>query len=62
MPKKKTKKAAAKRFKKTASGKLKYAKAGSSHLLGCKSRKRKRNLRRKGVTVKADEKRIVEII
>jgi large subunit ribosomal protein L35 len=62
MPKKKTKKAAAKRFKKTASGKLKYAKAGSSHLLSSKSRKRKRNLRRKGIASKADEKRITEII
>ena len=62
MPKKKTKKAAAKRFKKTASGKLKYAKAGSSHLLGSKSRKRKRNLRRKGVVGSADEKRISEVL
>ena len=33
MPKKKTNKAAAKRFKVTATGKVVYAKAGSGHLL-----------------------------
>lgn len=45
MPKVKTKKAAAKRFKVTATGKLKRMKAYKSHILTKKSSKRKRNLR-----------------
>lgn len=45
MPKMKTKRAAAKRFKKTASGELKRSKAFKSHILTKKSTKRKRNLR-----------------
>jgi large subunit ribosomal protein L35 len=58
MPKKKTNKAAAKRFKKTATGKLKYHKAGSGHLLGGKSRKRKRKLRTAGTLSKTETKRV----
>lgn len=46
MPKLKTKKAAAKRFKKTGTGKLKRMKAYKSHILTKKSAKRKRNLRK----------------
>ena len=45
MPKLKTKRAAAKRFKKTATGLLKRNKAYKSHILTKKSTKRKRNLR-----------------
>jgi len=45
MPKKKTKKGAAKRMKMSATGKISYARAGKGHLNACKSRKRKRNLR-----------------
>jgi len=45
MPKKKTKKCAAKRAKMSATGKILYTRAGKSHLNACKSRKRKRNLR-----------------
>ena len=45
MPKVKTKRAAAKRFKKTGSGQLKRMKAYKSHILTKKSAKRKRNLR-----------------
>ncbi|MBQ2679830.1 MAG: 50S ribosomal protein L35 [Firmicutes bacterium] len=45
MPKLKTKKAAAKRFKLTGSGKLKRHKSNTQHILGKKSTKRKRNLR-----------------
>ena len=58
MPKKKTNKAAAKRFKKTATGKLKYHKAGSGHLLASKSRKRKRNLRSAETLSKTETKRV----
>ncbi len=46
MPKVKTKRAAAKRFKKTGSGELKRMKAYKSHILTKKSTKRKRNLRK----------------
>jgi large subunit ribosomal protein L35 len=46
MPKIKTNRAAAKRFKKASSGKFKRNKAYASHLLGHKSAKRKRNLRK----------------
>lgn len=58
MPKKKTRKAAAKRFKKTANGKVLYAKSGTGHLLSGKTRKRKRQLRKKGVLVNGPAKRI----
>lgn len=50
MPKVKTKRAAAKRFKKTASGELKRMKAYKSHILTKKSTKRKRNLRKSTIT------------
>lgn len=46
MPKIKTKRAAAKRFHKTADGKLKRNKAYKSHILTKKTTKRKRNLRK----------------
>lgn len=46
MPKMKTHRGAAKRFKKTGSGKLKRAKAYKSHILTKKSSKTKRNLRK----------------
>ena len=45
MPKLKTRKCVAKRFKITKSGKVKRTQAGKSHILTKKSRKRKRNLR-----------------
>ena len=50
MPKVKTKRAAAKRFKKTGSGQLKRMKAYKSHILTKKSTKRKRNLRKSTLT------------
>ena len=46
MPKIKTSRAAAKRFKKTGSGQLKRMKAYKSHILTKKSTKRKRKLRK----------------
>ena len=46
MPKVKTKRAAAKRFKQTGTGKLVRHKAYKSHILTKKSTKRKRNLRK----------------
>ena len=50
MPKVKTSRAAAKRFKKTGTGQLKRMKAYKSHILTKKSAKRKRNLRHKAKT------------
>lgn len=56
MPKMKTHRGAAKRFKKTGSGKLKRANAFKSHLLTGKSAKRKRNLRKTSYVSAAQEK------
>ena len=50
MPKIKTNRAAAKRFKVTGTGKLKRNKAYKSHILTKKSPKRKRNLRQATIT------------
>lgn len=47
MPKLKTRKAVAKRFKITKKGKILRMKAGRSHILTKKTRKRKRHLRKK---------------
>ncbi|HID98430.1 MAG TPA: 50S ribosomal protein L35 [Thermodesulfobacteriaceae bacterium] len=49
MPKLKTKRSAAKRFKKTGTGKLVHNKSGKSHLLTRKTTKRKRSLRKSEV-------------
>jgi large subunit ribosomal protein L35 len=46
MPKMKTHKASKKRFRLTATGKLKRRQAGKKHLLSHKTGKRKRHLRR----------------
>ena len=61
MPKIKTNRAAAKRFKKTASGQLKRNKAYKSHILTKKSTKRKRNLR-KGTYVDPTVKKTVRTL
>lgn len=58
MPKMKTNRAAAKRFRYTGTGKLRRAKAYKSHILTKKSPKRKRNLRQMGIVDAADEGRI----
>lgn len=49
MPKIKTNRAAAKRFKKTGTGKIMFAKSHASHILTKKTRKRKRALRKQQV-------------
>ena len=49
MPKLKTNRGAAKRFKTTGSGKFRRSKAYKSHLLTGKTAKRKRNLRKSGL-------------
>lgn len=56
----KTRKAVAKRFKVTGSGKVLRARAGRRHLLSAKSAKRKRNLAKSTLVDASDEARIKE--
>ena len=61
--KKKTKKAASKRFRLTGSGKVRRNKAFKSHILTKKTSKRKRNLRRAGlIATNGEQKRIKRLI
>lgn len=62
MPKIKTCRAAAKRFKKTGTGKLVRNKAYKSHILTKKSQKRKRNLRKAAITDASNVKAIKKIL
>ncbi len=62
MPKVKTKRAAAKRFKKTGSGQLKRMKAYKSHILTKKTAKRKRNLRQATMTDATNVKTMKKIM
>ena len=62
MPKMKSSKAAAKRFKLTGTGKLKRSKAYKSHILTKKSTKRKRNLRQSAVTDSTNVKNMKKIL
>jgi len=58
MPKMKTNSGAKKRFVLTGSGKIKRKQAYKSHLLGCKTKKQKRNLTYSTTVHKADEKNV----
>ena len=62
MPKVKTSRAAAKRFKKTGTGQLKRMKAYKSHILTKKSAKRKRNLRQATMTDSTNAKVMKKIL
>ncbi len=62
MPKMKTHRGAAKRFKVTGSGKIKKAKAYKSHILEKKSAKRKRNLRKSNLVSAAETKNVKQMI
>ncbi len=62
MPKIKTKRAAAKRFHKTASGELKRNKAYKSHILTKKTTKRKRNLRKSTLTDSTNVKKMKKVL
>ena len=62
MPKVKTKRAAAKRFKVTGTGKLKRMKAYKSHILTKKTTKRKRNLRKATMTDSTNSKVMKKIL
>jgi large subunit ribosomal protein L35 len=58
MPKMKTKRSAAKRFRVTASGKLRHQHANKQHGMIKRSNKQIRNLRGTTVVAKADEKMV----
>lgn len=62
MPKMKTNKGAAKRLRKTGSGKLKRGKQNRRHILTKKTPKRKRQLRKDALVSKADEKRMQRLL
>ncbi|MCK6550642.1 50S ribosomal protein L35 [Myxococcota bacterium] len=62
MPKMKTKRAAAKRFRVLGSGKIKRAKANRRHILEHKSRGRKRRLSEKALVDSTQEKQIKRLI
>lgn len=58
MPKMKTRRAAAKRYKVTAGGKVKFKQQGLRHILSKKSTKRKRHLRKTGILSEAETARV----
>jgi len=62
MAKMKTHKGTQKRFKRTASGKLKRSHAYTSHLFANKSQKQKRKLRKSALVSKGDQKRIDQML
>ena len=62
MPKMKTNRGAAKRFRLTASGKVRYKRSHARHQLTAKSRSRKRKMRTPGVGAPADERRVKRLL
>ncbi len=59
MPKMKTKSGAKKRFRLTATGKIKRKHAYKRHILTKKSKKQKRNLQHTGLVSKADTRNVL---
>jgi len=62
MPKMKTNRGAAKRFRRTKNGGFKRNKAFNRHLKTAKSAKRRRNLRHAGMLDPAEENRIKHLL
>lgn len=62
MPKVKTKSGAKKRFKLTASGKIKRKHAFKSHILTKKGTKQKRRLTQTGLVDKSDEQNVKDML
>ncbi len=62
MPKMKTHRGAAKRLKKTGTGKLKRMRAYKSHILTKKTQKRKRRLRKSTLISKGDKQRLEKLL
>lgn len=62
MPKMKTKKSAAKRYRITGSGKVRYKKQNLRHILTKKSRKRKRRLRHPAILSSVETDRAKKLL
>ena len=62
MSKLKSNRGAAKRFRKTGSGKVRRGKSYHRHILTKKTRKRKRNLRQPGLIHGSDEARVKKML
>jgi large subunit ribosomal protein L35 len=62
MPKMKTRKSAAKRYKITAKGKVRYKKQGLRHILTKKSTKRKRRLRKPEILSPVETRRAKKLL
>ncbi len=62
MPKQKTNSSAKKRFKLTATGKVKRAKAYKSHILTKKSKKRKRRLRQPAIVAQVEMNNVRKLL
>ena len=62
MPKMKTHRGAAKRFKKTGSGKIVRSRSNKQHILTKKTAKRKRKLRKTTLVESVDEKRLKQML
>jgi len=62
MPKIKTNRAAAKRFRPTASGKFAFSKSCGGHILTKKSRKRKRSLRKSQIVDRSNTREIRQLL
>ena len=62
MPKMKTHRGAAKRFKKTGTGKIVRSRRNKQHILTKKSPKRKRRLRKDTLGAAVDEKRVKQML
>lgn len=62
MPKMKSNRAAAKRFRKTASGKIRCDKPYHSHILTKKTTKRKRKLRKNDIMDKTGERQVRRLL
>lgn len=62
MPKMKTKRGAAKRFRLSANGKIKRSRAFKRHILTSKTTKRKRHLDMEALVNKADVRRVREML
>ena len=62
MPKLKSNRGAAKRFRKTASGRIKRKRAFHSHILTKKDTKRKRRLRASTLVNRSDEKAVRQML
>jgi large subunit ribosomal protein L35 len=62
MPKMKTNRGAAKRFRVTGTGKIVYARSNASHILTKKTTKRKRTLRKSGIIDKSNRGMVKKLI